>query len=212
LPITGVLQTLAVLSTVGGILFGLSSHLWGGSGTPLLEAWLEPVLEHADVHFRDPGLATEYAMMALSLGVAYGAWAFARLTYGSRRDKAWDAVEQRVPGFTLLHNKYYVDEIYQATIIAAVLRLRIVLSQMDKWVVDGIVNGVAVVVRVVAWINGTIDAKIVDGAVNFVAEGTLKAGRELRTLQTGKIQNYVYGALGGVAFFAIVQYFLSYNR
>jgi NADH-quinone oxidoreductase subunit L len=45
--------------------------------------------------------------------------------------------------------------------------------------------------------------------VNFVAEGTLKAGSKLRSLQTGRIQNYVYGLLGGVAFFAIVQYFLK---
>jgi NADH-quinone oxidoreductase subunit L len=212
LRITGVLQVLAVLSTVGGVLFGLSSHLWGGTGTPILEEWLEPVLEHAAVRFAEPGQTTEYALMVLSLGVAYGAWAVARLTYGRGRDKAWDTVEHRIPGFTLLYNKYYVDEIYQATIIAAVLRLRLILAEMDRWVVDGIVNGVAVVIRGVAWIDGTIDAKIVDGAVNFVAEGTLKAGNQLRSLQTGRIQNYIYGALGGVAFFAIVQYFLSYNR
>jgi NADH-quinone oxidoreductase subunit L len=48
--------------------------------------------------------------------------------------------------------------------------------------------------------------------VNFVAEGTIKAGNKLRGLQTGRIQNYIYGALGGVAFFAIVQYFLSFNK
>jgi NADH-quinone oxidoreductase subunit L len=150
--------------------------------------------------------------MGLSVGLALGAWAFARFKYGAGRSETWDKEEQRVPGFSLLSNKYYVDELYQVTVIAAVLRLRIVLSQMDKWVVDGLVNGVGVVVRGVAWINGTIDEKIVDGAVNFVAEGTLKAGHKLRGLQTGRIQNYIYGALGGVAFFAIVQYFLSYNK
>ena len=57
--------------------------------------------------------------------------------------------------------------------------------------------------------TGAIDAYIVDGAVNFVAEGTLKAGTKLRTLQTGRVQNYVYGLLGGVAFFSIIQYFLK---
>ena len=41
-----------------------------------------------------------------------------------------------------------------------------------------------------------------------VAEGTLAAGTKLRTVQTGRIQNYVYGLLGGVAFFTIIQYFL----
>jgi NADH-quinone oxidoreductase subunit L len=210
--ITGVLQVLAILAAFAGVVFGASSHLIGGKGSALLEEWLEPVMEHAKVEFAEPGLGTEYALMGLSVGLALAAWAFARAKYGDARKKGWDVAEQRVPGFTLLSNKYYVDEIYQATVIAAVLRLRLFLAQMDKWVVDGIVNGVGVVVRAVAWINGTIDSKIVDGAVNFVAEGTLKAGHKLRGLQTGRIQNYIYGALGGVAFFAIVQYFLSYNK
>jgi NADH-quinone oxidoreductase subunit L len=210
--VTAVLQTLAVLSAIAGVLFGASTHLTGGSGTPILERWLEPVLEHARVSFVEPGLRFEYGLMALSMGIAYGAWAFARSRYGAERDKAWDTADERVPGWKLLYNKYYVDEIYQATVIAAVLRLRLVLAEMDRWVVDGFVNGVGVAVRGVAWINGMIDEKFVDGAVNVVAEGTLKAGNKLRGLQTGRVQNYIYGALGGVAFFALVQYFLSYNK
>ncbi len=212
LRVTAVLQTLAVFSAIAGVLFGFSTHLFGGSGTPILERWLEPVLEHARVSFTEHGLGFEYGLMALSMGVAYAAWAFARSKYGDGREPTWDTDEQRVPGWSVLYNKYYVDEIYQATVIAAVLRLRLVLAQMDTWVVDGFVNGVGVAVRAVAWINGMIDAKFVDGAVNFVAEGTLKAGNKLRGLQTGRVQNYIYGALGGVAFFALVQYFLSYNK
>jgi NADH-quinone oxidoreductase subunit L len=212
LRITGVLQVLAVLAAIGGALFGFSTHLIGGTGAPILEEWLEPVMEHARVTFADPGLGTEFALMGLSVGLALGAWAFARFKYGAERDDAWDKAEEKVPGFRLLLNKYYIDELYQVTVIAAVLRLRLVLARMDTWVVDGIVNAVGVAVRAVAWINGTIDAKIVDGAVNFVAEGTLKAGHKLRGLQTGRIQNYIYGALGGVAFFAIVQYFLSTSK
>jgi NADH-quinone oxidoreductase subunit L len=212
LRVTAILQTLAVLSAVAGVLFGASSHLFGGPGVPILEQWLEPVFQHARVAFAEPKLAAEYGLMALSLAVAYGAWALARSTYGDGRRKTWDTVEQRVPGWKLVYNKYYVDEIYQMTFIAAVLRLRLVLAQMDRWVVDGFVNGVGVAVRGVAWINGMIDEKFVDGAVNYLAEGTLKAGNKLRGLQTGRVQNYIYGALGGVAFFALVQYFLSYNK
>jgi NADH-quinone oxidoreductase subunit L len=80
---------------------------------------------------------------------------------------------------------------------------------MDRWIVDGIVNGVSVAARGASWVTGTIDKYFVDGAVNFVAEGILKAGNKLRGLQTGRIQNYVYGILGGVVFFAIVQYFIG---
>jgi NADH-quinone oxidoreductase subunit L len=108
-----------------------------------------------------------------------------------------------------MQNKYYVDEIYQATIVRGFMALRLVLADMDRYVVDGVVNAFGVGARAVAWLNGAIDHYLVDGAVNFVAEGTLSAGDKLRALQTGRIQNYVYGLLGGVAFFAIVQYFLK---
>jgi NADH-quinone oxidoreductase subunit L len=210
---TYVLATLAGLSVIAGVLFGASwmGKLFGLDG-PILESWLEPVLSQAKVHFAEPGATVEYGLMGLSVGLAISAWAVARYFYGENRAKDWDTKEQRVPGFTTLHNKYWVDEIYAATIVKAVLKLRLVLAGMDKYVVDGIVNGVSVVTRVVAWINGWIDSTFVDGAVNFLAEGTLKAGHKLRGLQTGRIQNYIYGALGGVAFFALLQYFLAFNK
>jgi NADH-quinone oxidoreductase subunit L len=107
-----------------------------------------------------------------------------------------------------MQNKYYVDEIYQGSVVRVFMALRLVFADMDKWIVDGLVNGISVITRLVSWINGAIDQYLVDGLVNFVAEGTLAAGDKLRTVQTGRIQNYVYGLLGGVAFFAIVQYFL----
>ena len=80
---------------------------------------------------------------------------------------------------------------------------------MDRWIVDGIVNSFSVGARLASQVTNAIDKHLVDGAVNFVAEGTLKAGGKLRELQTGRIQNYVYGLLGGVAFFGILQYFLK---
>ncbi len=212
LTITFVLMVLALLSTVAGFIFGFSKHIiGGGEAEPLLEEWLKPVLSLANgqVHFADPGLNLELGLMALSVGGAIGAWALARARYGAGRSADWAVEERKLPGFTLMQNKYYVDEIYQGSVVKWFMSLRLVLAEMDTWIVDGIVNGVSVTARLVSWINGAIDTYIVDGLVNFVAEGTLTAGSKLRTLQTGRVQNYVYGLLGGVAFFAIVQYFLG---
>jgi NADH-quinone oxidoreductase subunit L len=211
--ITWVLATLAFLSTVAGVLFGFSTHLLGRHGgvwnEPVLEKWLHPVLEHADVNFSDPGLSFEYALMFLSVGLAIASYGVAKSRYGANRARNWAAQEAKLPLFEAIQNKYWVDEIYQATIIGWALKLRLVLADMDRWVVDGIVNGVSVVGRGAAWITGAIDQYLVDGAVNFVAEGTLAAGQRLRQVQTGRIQSYVYGLLGGVAFFSILQYFLA---
>src|SRR5262249_29566376 len=154
------------------------------------------------------GLGLELALMALSVGGAIVSWYVARQRYGEGRSPTWADEEKRVFGFTVMQNKYYVDEIYQATVVRAFMGLRLVFAEMDAGIVDGIVNGISVVTRTVSWINGAIDTYIVDGLVNFVAQGTLAAGAKLRGVQTGRIQNYLYGLLGGVAFFAIIQYFL----
>jgi NADH-quinone oxidoreductase subunit L len=207
--ITLVLATLAGLSTVAGALFGFSTHFIGGHGEPILEEWLHPVLAHSSAVFHQHGLGLELALMAVSVGGAIASWAVARSRYGAKRSPAWAEQEKTLPYFELLQNKYYVDEIYAATVVKAFLWLRLVLADMDKWIVDGLVNGVGVAVRGVSWVNGKIDSLIVDGLVNLVAEGTLTAGAKLRRVQTGRIQNYVYGLLGGVAFFSIVQYFLK---
>jgi NADH-quinone oxidoreductase subunit L len=204
-----VLAILAVLSTVAGFVFGFSKHIIGGKGEPLLEDWLHPVLAHAESTFAKESLGLELALMALSVGGAIGAWFIAKRRYGADRSPDWAAQERKLPGFLTMQNKYYVDEIYAATIVRGFMALRLVFNEMDRWIVDGLVNGIAVVAVSVAWVNNAIDAYIVDGAVNFVAEGTLNAGKKLGQLQTGRIQNYVYGLLGGVAFFAIVQYFLK---
>jgi NADH-quinone oxidoreductase subunit L len=212
--ITYVLAILAALSTIAGVFFGFSVHLTGGVGAsifpkePLLEGWLHPVLQHAEVRFADPGLGLEYTLMALSVGLAVVSWGAARRRYGAGRARDWQAQESKLPLFEAIQNKYWVDEIYQASIIAWALKLRLILADMDRWVVDGLVNGAGILGKGAAWITGAIDHYLVDGAVNFVAEGTLTLGNRLRKVQTGRVQSYVYGLLGGVAFFAILQYFL----
>jgi len=207
---TWVLAALAFLATVSGVLFGFSTHFIGGHGEPILEQWLHPALQHATVAFQPHGLPTELALMALSVGLAVAAWSVAKKRYGAERPKDWAAREQANPAFNLVHNKYYVDEIYEGSIIRGVLALRLVLRDMDKYVVDGIVNATGWIVRAVAFVNGAIDKYIVDGAVNTVAEATLSIGDDLRKVQTGRIQNYAYGLLGGVTGLAIIFYFMGW--
>ncbi len=206
-----VLAILAFLSTVAGFVFGFSKHFVGGHGEPILEMWLHPVLGHAQeqTKFADPGLTFELALMAVSVTGAIGAWYIAKSRYGADRSPDWAKQEAKIPLFNTLLNKYWVDEIYAATVVRVFMQSRLLFAEMDRWIVDGAVNGVSVVARGASWIGGAIDRYLVDGAVNFVAEGTLTVGAKLRTLQTGRVQNYVYGLLGGVAFFALVQYLLK---
>ncbi|MBI4954019.1 MAG: NADH-quinone oxidoreductase subunit L [Myxococcales bacterium] len=207
--ITGVLVTLALLSTVAGAVFGLSGHFLGQHAEPVLEHWLHPVTAHAEVVKHHGSLALEYGLMALSVGGALASFFLAWRSYGPRRRADWAEREARLPLFKVLHNKYYVDEIYQATVVRAFMALRLWLAELDRWIVDGLVNAAGVATRLFSWVAGAVDSHVVDGAVNVVAEGTLKAGGKLRTLQTGRVQNYVYGILGGIVLLAVLQYFLG---
>jgi len=88
-------------------------------------------------------------------------------------------------------NKWYWDEIYQATFIKGSMALAHILTWFDINIVDGIVNGVATLVRKFAFLNSSFDKHVVDGAVNFTAFTVNTTGAVLRKLQTGKVQTYL---------------------
>jgi NADH-quinone oxidoreductase subunit L len=97
------------------------------------------------------------------------------------------------PVFTLLKNKYYVDEFYQLVIIRPVLWLSDQVFNFDnRWVLDPIVNLVGTVGRAAADISQVFDATVIDSTL---VEGTAKAfsagGGWLRQIQTGRAQNYL---------------------
>jgi NADH-quinone oxidoreductase subunit L len=111
--------------------------------------------------------------------------------------------------WTVVYNKYYVDELYQATILRGSVLFARLCSWIDKHLVDGLVNLVGAIARVFAELDGAIDRYLVDGAVNLVAGSTLAAGRVLRRVQTGRIQTYLYGALAGAIAIVFLNFLLK---
>jgi NADH-quinone oxidoreductase subunit L len=205
---TGVLTVLAALSAVSGVLLGFSKKLFGAEGETLLEEGLAPITRDAHVAFKSSGVALGWGLIVVSIGVALAGWSIARTLYGPDRPEAWEARERRAPLYGVIANRFYVDAIYEHTFVRAVLALRDLLAGFDRWVVDGLVNGAALFTRMVAWITGQTDDHIVDGAVRAVSEGALRSGEKLRSLQTGRIQSYVYAIVAGVVTLAFVQYWL----
>jgi NAD(P)H-quinone oxidoreductase subunit 5 len=49
-----------------------------------------------------------------------------------------------------------------------------------------------------ATLVGWVDRYFVDGVLNVVSAWTVEAGDNLRTIQTGRAQDYVYGVAVGV--------------
>ena len=148
----------------------------------------------------------EYILMGFSVLVAFGGIFLAWLMYRkeSLAPERFSEILAGVP-YKLIYNKYYVDELYDATIVRGSLALSGLLSAFDRIIIDGFVNGVAFVTRVVANIEGAFDRYVVDGAVNGVGAVSLWVGNGLRRVQTGHIYSYLYAIVIGVAIVLFVQ-------
>jgi NADH-quinone oxidoreductase subunit L len=102
-----------------------------------------------------------------------------------------------------------VDELYAFLVLRPSARLAKLLSGFDGRVIDGLVNLVGAIGRVVGRIDAWIDTWVVDGAVNAVSNATLAIGRSMRRVQTGRIQTYLYGALGGALVVVLLNFLIS---
>jgi NADH-quinone oxidoreductase subunit L len=106
----------------------------------------------------------------------------------------------------VLSNKYYVDELYDATFIRGTMASADGLWVFDATVVDGAVNGTGWLTIFSSWFSHLIDKYIVDGLVNFVGAVFEEGSFLFRRAQTGLIQNYALVMLVGV--FAFVSIYL----
>jgi NADH-quinone oxidoreductase subunit L len=168
-------------------------------------------------------------VMLLSALLAVGGLFLGWLVYGRKplaKGQPDPLVKALGPVHTVLKNKYYFDELYQATVVRGALGLADLFFKFDnKWVLDPIVNGVGrlgvalsdafyrlvdvpivdgtvnLVGRAGAALSAAwdwIDFHIVDGLVNFAGWLTKQVGSILRRLQTGRVQQYGLVAAAGL--------------
>jgi NADH-quinone oxidoreductase subunit L len=144
---------LAVGSVLAGYIGVPNAIVDGGNR---IEAFLEPsfTVESAAVVGRtevpeDQNHNAEFGLMGLSTVVAFAGIGLATLIY-RRRPGTAEAIAARFHGlYTLLLNKYYVDEAYDATIVQPIKRAStaVLWRGVDVGVIDGTVNGVGLIVR-----------------------------------------------------------------
>jgi NADH-quinone oxidoreductase subunit L len=206
------LQILAVLSIVGGLLIGFPGQLFHLEGWSFIDRFLDPVvLSHGEHAGHAVSFGLEWALVLLSVGVAATgivvAWRFYKLDAEFTRAKA---LAERFPlVYKLLLNKYWVDEIYGATVIAGTIKLSRFLWEFDARVVDGAVNGTAHSTVGTSFISGIFDLRVVDGAVNLVGTSYDVASRWFRRLQVGFTQGYAMVMVFGAAILLGVFYLIK---
>jgi len=183
---------------VAGFVFGTPAS-WFSGHEPALEHWLAPSLPGAEhVKFAHPVQSTEYLFQFLGLAIAAVGWFAARVLYLDNQSTVPARLKEIFPrAWSVVYNKYYVDEIYDATVVRGSLTLARIAYWIDQNLIDGLVNFMGFLGRSVAYLDASFDKYVVDGAVNGLGALTWNSGKQLRRIQTGHIQSYLFGALGG---------------
>jgi len=169
-----------ILLAIGSVAAGYIGvpHALGGHNA--LHAWLEPAFgvqaaaaaegaeaagEHESLELTLMGVSSFIAL--LGIGIATFIWL--------RRRQLADAMARTFsPIHKLLLNKYYVDELYDATIVQPIK----VVSQQGLW-------------------RG-FDVRVIDGAVNGTGALVTGGSAVLRRLQTGSVRTYAGSLFVGV--------------
>ena len=206
---TAPLMLLAVGAAVAGFV-GIPVALGGANAIehflePSFTAGAEPV-EAAEQAVAHLSRAAEIGLMALSVLIAVGGIALAYHLYVRRPEQSERLALNWAGTHRVLTDKYYVDELYDATAVQGTMTSARGLWTVDRNVVDGAVNGTGWVTRACAWVSHVLDKYVVDGWFNLVAWICAEGSYVFRRVQTGLIQNYALATLFGV--FAFVSVYL----
>jgi NADH-quinone oxidoreductase subunit L len=182
---------LAVLSIIGGYV-GVP-HVLGGANhiheflAPVLGGG-EPTKAHSAITFLSQAWASggeggghsagvELLMMIVSVIIALIGIGIAYLFYIKNPELPKQLAERWKRLYTLILNKYYVDEIYEVLFINSLKGLGIGLWKgFDDFVIDGAVNGIAYLIGLIS--------------------------RGMRRIQTGFVQNYAFSMILGAVIIA----------
>jgi NADH-quinone oxidoreductase subunit L len=176
------LSILAVLSVIGGWI-GIPAVL-GGSNQ--FEHWLAPVFHqaasgahgaaaagaHGEAAGAHHSAVLEIGLMALSVGIALCGIALAYFLYRVRTGKPEEIARKWPTLYDVVFHKYYIDEIYEWAFVRRA------------------VNGSV-------WLWEMFDARFIDGIVNGVADLVRSAGDRMRRLQGGVVGGYAFSLLAG---------------
>ena len=216
-PMTFPLMALAVGAIVAGFV-GVPAALGGNNAiehflepsftAQHVEGRAEPAAEPAEGEHAAPHASRrlELGLMGFSVLIALAGIGLAYKFYVTSPEISEQLAERWAGAHRLLLHKYYVDELYNATIISGTFAAARGLWNVDRNVVDGAVNGTGKLTVVSSWFSGLTDRTVVDGLVNLVGWVVQESSHAFRRLQTGLVQNYALLMLFGI--FAFVSIYL----
>lgn len=189
------------------VILAAFSILLGFIGTPVWP-WFQEFLQGrtATVDFgrlTAPGMSSLLALSSLIAlsGIGLGLWLYGRRPL-SRPDEP-DVLERLQPDlFTLLRRKYFVDEIYERSVVAFNASWSRLCAWLDDWLWQGAVQLLAYAVVGLSWVDRFLDEYVVNLGFDSICRRLTQGGGLLARLQDGRLQHYL--RLMGLALVALV--------
>lgn len=180
--------------TVPLIILAAFAILLGLIGTPAWP-WFHTYLNGHAAEFDFSKLTESLGLMVLSATVVGAAIGLSWYIYARAADQFSadvDPLEKSQPAlFNVLRNRFFIDELYGATVI----RLNAALAKFSDWLDRVVWGGAVKVVSLIAlgfsWLNRRIDEDFVNGGFDTGCNGVRDSARFLSKLQDGQIQNYL---------------------
>ncbi len=197
--------------TVPLVVLAAFAIVLGFIGTPVWP-WFQEYLSGQPATF-DFGKLFQWEILSLLLlssvvvavGIVAGLW-FYWLTPVGKAAEA-DALERVRPDvFGVLREKFFVDEIYEATVVRFNVWWAWVCDWLDRWVWDGAVRLISHLVLGLSWLNRFIDEFVVNLGFDEGCRRISRGGGLLSRLQNGQVQNYL--RVIGVALVALVLFLI----
>jgi len=163
--------------------------------------WLHDYLlgESATFHFASliqPGLFVSLVLVALGIGVGI-------LIYRGAGET--DPFAAKLPGpFRFLENRMWIDEFYDATVLALARFAARLSDFLDRYFWDGIVRLVGGIGFLFARLTKGFDERAINSGVDDATVVTRGFGRLLSRAQSGQVQTYLAAiAIAMVALFLL---------
>jgi NADH-quinone oxidoreductase subunit L len=177
--------------TVPLMILAAFALLLGFIGTPLLP-WFQTYLtgEVASANAWTVLLLMLISTIIVAAGIGLGWWLYGRKPVAKPQEP--DALEQLQPAaFEVLRNKFFVDELYGATVVWFNAWFSQFCEWLDRVVLGGSVGLISYGVLGVSWLSRLVDEYIVNLGFDQGCERLRSSGGFLSRLQDGQVQNYL---------------------
>ena len=164
----------------------------GGAVPNWIAHFLEPYMKYMHLYPHHPDF--NFVPLAVSIVVALGGLGAGYLVYGQGLKEGQTDPVARILGpiWWMWHRKYWIDELYNGTIVLFTMWLSRFLALFDReWIIDWVVNGVGRIAIRIGDLTSAFDRFVVDGFVDGVGWISDQAGHIARLLQDGRVQTYL---------------------